>query len=172
MKVNSDLNALGIKHMVVELGEVEILKTLTEEKRKDLQTALLRSGLELMEDKKSILIEKIKNIVIELVHYSDDEPKPQFSEYLSSKLGYDYKYLSSLFSDVKGTTIETFIIAHKIERVKELLLYDELNLTEISYKLNYSSVAHLSAQFKKVTGLTPTFFKQMKHARRKVLESL
>ena len=137
-----------------------------------LTKALLRSGLELMEDKKSILIEKIKNCVIELIHYNEDLPRINFSEYLAEKLHYDYKYLSSLFSEVKGTTIEHFIIAHKIERVKELLMYDELSLTEISYKLNYSSVAHLSMQFKKVTGLTPTFFKKMKNIRRNALDTL
>jgi AraC-like DNA-binding protein len=126
----------------------------------------MRSGLELMDDKRAILIEKIKNIIVQMVHYMDEPLKVNFSDYLSEKLNYDYTYLSNMFSEVKGMTIEQFIIAHKIERVKELLLYDELTLTEISYRLNYSSVAHLSNQFKKVTGLTPTYFKNLKHKRR------
>src|SRR5579862_3648406 len=118
-----------------------------------------------MDDKKAMLIEKIRNVIVEMVHYSDDVPRVNFSDYLSEKLNYDYTYLANLFSEVTGITIEHFIIAHKIERVKELLLYDELNLTQISYKLNYSSVAHVSNQFKKVTGLTPTFFKKLKQKR-------
>jgi len=133
---------------------------------------LLKSGLELLEDKKSMLIEKIKNIVVEMIHYSDEPPLLNFSTYLSEKLNYDYNYLSNLFSEVKGTTLEHFIISHKIERAKELLIYNELTLTEIAEKLHYSNVAHLSNQFKKVTGLTPTFFKQMKHKRLIALENL
>ena len=133
---------------------------------------LLKSGLDLMEDKKSILIEKIKNIVVEMIHYSDEPPLINFSAYLSKKLNYDYNYLSNLFSEVKGTTIEHFIISHKIERAKELLIYNELTLTQIAEKLHYSNVAHLSSQFKKVTGLTPSFFKKMKHRRLIALENL
>ncbi|NTW31235.1 MAG: AraC family transcriptional regulator, partial [Bacteroidetes bacterium] len=131
-----------------------------------------KSGLELMDDKKAILIEKIKNLVVELIHYTDETPKINYSDYLSKKLNYDYTYLANLFSEVTGFTIEHYIIAHKIERVKELLLYDELNLTQISYKLNYSSVSHLSSQFKKVTGLTPTFFKHLKHKRLITLDNV
>jgi len=157
---------------VVELGEVNIMEDLSSEQRKDLKTSLLKSGLELLEDKKSILIEKIKNIVVEMVHYSDEVPLMNFSAYLSEKLNYDYNYLSNLFSEVKGITIEHFIIAHKIERAKELLIYNELTLTEIAEKLHYSNVSHLSNQFKKVTGLTPTFFKKMKHKRLVALENL
>ena len=157
---------------VVELGEVNILENLSSEQRKELKISLLKSGLELLEDKKSILIEKIKNIVVEMVHYSDEAPLLNFSAYLSEKLNYDYNYLSNLFSEVKGITIEHFIIAHKIERAKELLIYNELTLTEIAEKLHYSNVAHLSNQFKKVTGLTPTFFKKMKHKRVVALENL
>ena len=157
---------------VVELGEVNILENLSSEQRKELKISLLKSGLELLEDKKSILIEKIKNIVVEMVHYSDEAPLLNFSAYLSEKLNYDYNYLSNLFSEVKGITIEHFIIAHKIERAKELLIYKELTLTEIAEKLHYSNVAHLSNQFKKVTGLTPTFFKKMKHKRLVALENL
>jgi YesN/AraC family two-component response regulator len=165
MIVRSELEKLGLQVTVVELGEVEISGKLTVKKQSELQAALLTFGLELMEDKKSMLIEKVKNIVVEMVHYSDEAPTINFSYYLSEKLGYDYNYLSNLFSEVKGTTIEHYIISHKIERAKELLIYNELTLTEIAYKLHYSSVAHLSNQFKKITGLTPSFFKAMKHKR-------
>ena len=172
MVVKAELDNLGLHASVVELGEVEIEETLTDELRDKLKLALLRSGLELMEDKKSILIEKIKNIIVEMIHYSEDPPKTNFSDYLSSKLNYDYNYLSSLFSEVKGMTIGHFIILHKIERAKELLVYDELSLTQIADKLHYSSVAHLSNQFKKITGLTPSFFKHMKNKRMNTHESL
>ena len=172
MIVKSELENMHLHFTVVELGEVEITEELSPEQLQTLKIALLRSGLELMEDKKSILIEKIKNIVVEMIHYSDEPPVLNFSAYLSEKLNYDYNYLSNLFSEVKGTTIEHFIIAHKIEKVKELLIYNELTLTEIAAKLHYSNVAHLSNQFKKVTGLTPTFFKGMKHKRLIALENL
>ena len=165
MAVKSELNKLGLHYSKVELGEVNVMEDITEEQRIQLKTELLKSGLELMDNQKSILIEKIKNIIIETVHCNEELPKINFSEYLSEKLKHEYTYLANLFSEVTGITIEHFIIAHKIERVKELLLYDELNLTEISYKLNYSSVAHLSNQFKKVTGLTPSFFKELKNKR-------
>lgn len=172
MIVKSELANMGLRVKVVELGEVEIEDELDEKAYRTLQSTLQSYGLELMEDKKSILIEKIKNIIVEMVHYSEDLMTLNFSDYLTSKLDYDYNYLSNLFSDVKGTTIEQYIISHKIERAKELLIYDQLTLTEIAYKLNYSSVAHLSRQFKKVTGLTPSFFKQMKHKRLKAREDL
>ena len=172
MVVKSEIENLGLHASSIELGEVEIAEILPDEVRDKLKLALLRSGLELLEDKKSILIEKIKNIIVEMIHYSDEPPKTNFSHYLSSKLNYDYNYLSNLFSEVKGTTIAHFIIAHKIERAKELLVYDELTLTQIAEKLHYSSVAHLSNQFKKVTGLTPSFFKQMKNKRMNTHESL
>jgi AraC-like DNA-binding protein len=165
MIVKSELEALELPYTVVELGEVDIKGSLTPERHDMLKAALLKSGLELMDDRKAMLIEKIKNVVVEMVHYSDEQPRTNFSDYLSDKLQYDYTYLSNLFSEVKGTTIEHFIIAHKIERAKELLIYDELTLTQIAHKLHYSSVAHLSNQFKKVTGLTPSFFKAMKHKR-------
>ncbi|NUQ24116.1 MAG: AraC family transcriptional regulator [Saprospiraceae bacterium] len=168
MIVREALDKLGIDHGTVELGEVEIRGHMTPEQYEQLGIALLKFGLELLEDKKAVLIEKIKHTIIEMIHYSDNLPHVNFSDYLSEKLHYDYTYLANLFSETTGTTIEHFIIAHKIERVKELLLYGELNLTEISYKLNYSSVAHLSSQFKKVTGLTPTFFKQLKQYRRRI----
>lgn len=172
MMVKSELDKLGLHYGVVDLGEVDVIEALTAEQREHLKTALLKSGLELMDDKKAILIEKIKNVIVEMVHYEDELPKTNFSDFLSEKLHYDYTYLSNIFSEVTGITIGQFIIAHKIERAKELLLYDELNLTEISYKLNYSSVAHLSNQFKKVTGLTPTFFKNLKRKRRNTLDNL
>jgi len=172
MIVKSELEKMHLHSTVVELGEVNIMEDLSSEQRQDLKTSLLKSGLELLEDKKSILIEKIKNIVVEMVHYSDEVPLMNFSAYLSEKLNYDYNDLSNLFSEVKGITIEHFIIAHKIERAKELLIYNELTLTEIAEKLHYSNVSHRSNQFKKVTGLTPTFFKKMKHKRLVALENL
>lgn len=172
MLVESVLNELELPHHIVELGTVELLADLTTEKREQLEKELLKSGLVLMEDKKAVLIEKIKHIIIEMVHYSEELPRINFSNFLSQKLGYDYTYLANIFSEVKGVTIEHYLIANKIERVKELLLYNELNLTEISYLMNHSSVAHLSAQFKNVTGLTPTYFKQLKAKRRKNLEDL
>ena len=172
MMVKEELKRLGIKYLVVELGMVEILEDLTQEQREQLKVNLLKSGLELLDNKKSILIEKIKNVIIEMIHYSNELPKMSHSEYISEKLGYDYTYLANTFSEVRGITIQQFIINHKIEKVKELLLYDELNLTEISYKLHYSSVAHLSNQFKKVTGLSPTFYKQLGQKRKNNLENL
>ncbi|MET3535031.1 helix-turn-helix domain-containing protein [Chryseobacterium limigenitum] len=172
MVVHEELNNLGIKHAVVDLGIVEILNDITKQQREILKENLLKYGLELLDNKKSILIEKIKNVITEMIHYSDELPKENFSDYLSEKLGYDYTYLANTFSEVKGITIQHFIIVNKIEKVKELLLYDELNLTEISYKLNYSSVAHLSNQFKKITGLSPSFYKQLKLKRTKNLEDI
>ena len=163
MIVKSELENLGLNATIVELGEVEIPGDLSPKLRQELKSTLVRYGFELLEDKKSILIEKIKNIIVEVVHYSEEPQVVNFSNYLSEKLNYDYNYLSNLFSEVKGITIEHYIIAHKIERAKELLVYDQLTLTDIAEKLHYSSVAHLSNQFKKVTGLTPSFFKNMKH---------
>ncbi len=172
MIVKDELNKMNIPFVKVELGEVELMEKISPQQREQLALALLKSGLELMEDKKAKIIEKIKNVVVEMVHYSDELPKTKFSVFLSEKLGYDYTYLSNLFSETEGTTIEQFILLHKIERVKELIIYDELNLTEIAWKLHYSSVAHLSHQFKKITGLTPTFFKSIKHKKRNTLENL
>jgi AraC-like DNA-binding protein len=165
MIVKSELDKLGLLYGAVDLGEVVLYSIITPEQREYLQKSLVKSGLELMDDKKSILIEKIKNVIIEMVHYDDELPKVKNSDYLTEKLHYDYTYLANLFSEATGITIEHYIILHKIERVKELLLYDELSLTEISYRLNYSSVAHLSAQFKKITGLTPSYFKNLKRKR-------
>jgi AraC-like DNA-binding protein len=167
MAVISELERLGLNYTSVDLGEVEIKGEISAEQRISLDAGLKKSGLELMDNRKSTLIEKTKILIIELIHYSDYPLKINLSEYLSSKLNYDYAYLANLFSEVQGTTIEHFYIFHKIERVKELLVYDELNLKEIAFRLNYSSVAHLSNQFKKVTSLTPSHFKQLKHKRSK-----
>lgn len=172
MVVLAELEKLGLKHGVVELGEVEVYPELTDRNRQALHKALLRSGLELMDDKRAILVERIKQVVIEMVHYSEEEPKVNFSTHLSQTLGLDYTYMSNLFSEVKGITIEHYIIAHKIERAKELMLYDELNMTEIAYQLHYSSVAHFSNQFKKVTGLSPSFFKELQKRRTMNLENI
>lgn len=172
MLVKEELKKLGLKYIIVDLGMVEILEDITPEQHDKLKIALLRSGLELLDDKKAILIERIKNTIIEMIHYNDEFPNINYSDYISGKLNYDYTYLSNIFSEVKGITIQQFIIIHKIERVKELLLYDELNLTEIAYKLHYSSVAHLSNQFKKITGLTPSFYKSLKSKRMEMLENL
>jgi len=170
--VKSELEKLNIKPSLIELGEVEIADQLSQEEHTQLKNNLLAFGLELMDDKKSILIERIKNIIVEMIHYNEELPAVNFSHFLSEKLNYEYNYLSNLFSEVKGTTIEHYIISHKIERAKELMVYNELTLTEIAYKLHYSSVAHLSNQFKKVTGLTPSFFKKMKHKRLIALDDL
>ncbi|MCK9398839.1 MAG: helix-turn-helix domain-containing protein [Bacteroidales bacterium] len=172
MVVKSELDKLGLHYGVVDLGEVQIRESITAEQRARLKTALLKSGLELMDDKKAILIEKIINVIIEMIHYADELPKTNFSDYLSEKLNYDYTYLANLFSETKGITIEHFIILHKIERVKELIIYDELNFSEIAWKLHYSSVAHLSHQFKKITGLTPSFFKSLKRKKRLTLDNV
>jgi AraC-like DNA-binding protein len=172
MIVKAELEKLGLNYRTVDLGHADVKEDITVVQRELLKIALMKSGLELMEDKKAMLIEKIKNVIVEMIHYADERPRENFSDYLSKKLRYDYTYLANLFSEVTGITIEHYIIAHKIERVKELLLYDELNLTEISYKLNYSSVGHLSSQFKKVTGLTPTFFKKLKDKRLITLENV
>ncbi|MHA4811397.1 helix-turn-helix domain-containing protein [Flavitalea flava] len=172
LMVKSELEKLGLQYGAIDLGIVELLKEPTVAQRNQLARNLARSGLEVLDDKKSILIEKIKNVVVVMVHYADELPIVNFSEYLSKKLNYDYNYLSNIFSEVKGMTIQHFMILHKIEKVKELLLYDELNLTEISYKLHYSSVSHLSNQFKRVTGLSPSFFKKTREKRNVNLENL
>jgi AraC-like DNA-binding protein len=160
--VKKKLEKLGLEYKGVELSEVEVKKNITAVQRKKLKEELLLSGYELLDDKNSRLIEKIKAAIIEIIHHQDEMPKIKNSVFLAEKLNYDYTYMANVFSDTFGTTIEQYIISQKIERVKELLLFDDLNLTEISYKLNYCNVAHLSQQFKKVTGLTPTIFRQMK----------
>lgn len=172
MMVKEELKKLGLRYVIVDLGMAEIMEDISQEQHDQLKVNLHKSGLELLDDKKSILIEKIKNLIIEMIHYSDELPHVNYSDYISEKLNYDYTYLSNVFTEVKGITIQQFIIIHKIERVKELLLYDELNLTEIAYRLHYSSVAHLSNQFKKVTGLSPSYFKQLKEKRKGNLENM
>jgi AraC-like DNA-binding protein len=172
MAVKEELRKLDLHFIVVDLGEVEIMETLSTEERNELKAGLLASGLELMDDKKAILIEQIKNVIIEMVHHSDEVIKVNFSNYLSDKLHHDYTYMANLFSEVQGTTIEQFIISHKIERIKELIIYGELNITEIAWKMNYSSVAHLSNQFKKMTGLSPSHFRQLKDKRRSSIEDI
>ncbi len=172
LMVKEELKKLGLHYLVLELGVVELLEDITKDQRLELKKNLSKSGLELMENKKSILIEKIRNVIVEMIHYTNEIPKVNYSDYISEKVGYNYTYLANIFSEVKGITIQQFIIIHKIEKVKELLIYDELNLTEIAYKLHYSSVAHLSNQFKKITGLTPTFYKKLKEKRKQSLEDL
>lgn len=172
MAVKEELKKLGLHFIVVDLGEVDVMETISMEQRNQLKIGLLNSGFELMDDKKSMLIEKIKNVIIEMVHHSDEIIKVNFSNYLSDKLNHDYTYLSNLFSEVQGTTIEHFIISHKTERVKELIIYGEHNITEIAWKMGYSSVAHLSSQFKKVTGLSPSHFKNLKDKRRCPIEEV
>ncbi len=172
MLVKSELEKLGLTCVSVDLGMVDIREEISKEQLESFNSNLKKAGLELLDDKKNILVEKIKAVIIEMIHYSDEVPKVNDSDYISEKLKYDYTYLSNTFSEVKGITIQQYIILHKIERVKELLIYDELTLTEIAYKLHYSSVAHLSNQFKKVTGLTPSYFKELKEIRGRSLEDL
>lgn len=172
MAVKEELKKLRLHFIVVELGEVEIMENISDEQREQLKTGLLNSGLELMDDKRAVLIEKIKNVIIELVHHTEEMIKVNFSDFLSQKLNHDYTYMANLFSEIQGTTIEQFIISHKIERIKELIIYGELNITEIAWKMNYSSVAHLSNQFKKMTGLSPSHFKQLKEKRRSPIEEI
>ena len=172
MVVKAELLKLGLNYVYVKIGEANIIEDLSEGQLEELDKALRVSGLEIMDDNKSILVERIKAVIIELVHYSEEQIRVNLSDYLSDKLDYDYTYLANLFSEVKGITIEKFYLAHKIERVKEMIVYDELSLTEISYRMHYSSVAHLSNQFKKITGLTPTHFKMLKNKRRATLEDI
>lgn len=172
MVVKSELEKLGVEYKYVKIGEVKTVNYLTGEQLGELDIALRKSGLELMDNRKSILVEKIKAAIIELVHFREDQIKVNLSVYLSEKLNYDYTYLANLFSDVKGITIEKFYLTHKIEKVKELIIYDELTLSEIAFRMHYSSVAHLSNQFKKYTGLTPSHYKIMKDKRRDTLEDV
>lgn len=172
MIVKQELEKLGLECIHVRLGTVEIKKEITDSQKEQFRKNLKVYGLELLDNQRNIIIEKIKTVIIEMIHYAEEQPKMNYSDYISEKLGYNYTYLANTFSEVKGMTIQRYIIINKIERVKELLMYDELNLTEISYKLHYSSVAHLSNQFKKITGLTPSHFKEMKEKRLKHIEDL
>lgn len=172
MVVKSELEKLGLHYIVVELGEAEIMEDLSKEQYLQLNASLIKSGLELVDDNKTILVEKIITLIIDLIHYNEEQIKVNLSDYLSNKLNLNYTYLSNLFSEAKGITIEKYYLNHKIERVKELLVYDDLSLTEIAYKLHYSSVAHLSNQFKKLTGLTPSHFKNLKTPRRQIFSEM
>ena len=170
--VKEELKKLGLHFIFVDLGKVEIMENISELQKKKLKTALLRLGLDLMDDKRTELIEEIKSSVIQMIHYSEETVKVNFSVFLSEKLNFDYTYLSNLFSEVQGTTLEHFIISHKIERIKELIIYDELNITEIARMMNYSSVAYLSNQFKRITGFSPSQFKQLTDKRRNPIEEI
>jgi AraC-like DNA-binding protein len=172
MAVRSELEKQGFNIISVELGEAEISNNLTKKQLEDLDSSLKKLGFELIGDKKSRIIEQIKNEIVYLVHHSGEILNTNLSFWLADKLHYDYTYLSNLFSEVEGTTIEKYYIAQRIEKVKELLVYDELSLAEIADMLGYSSPAYLSSQFKKVTGLTPTFYKSVKEIKRKKIDEL
>lgn len=161
MVVQDELDQAGIAYRSIQLGRVDLIETLTPDQHDQLKIRLLTYGLELLDDKEAILVESIKNTVVEMIHYAEELPKENYSYHISHALNYDYTYLSNLFSRVTGITIQQYIIQHRVEKVKELIIYDELNMTEISYALQYSSVAHLSNQFKKITGLTPSEFKKL-----------
>ena len=170
--VKAELDKLGIKYSYVKIGEADIIGDIESEKEEQLKNSLKEVGLFLMDNKEDVLAEKIKTAVIELVHFTKDQIQVNLSDYLSEKLNYNYNYLANLFSEEKGITIEKFYLTHRIERVKELIIYDELNLSEIAWLMHYSSAAHLSNQFKKYTGLTPTQFKMLKDKDRDTLENL
>ncbi|WP_428742039.1 helix-turn-helix domain-containing protein [Tenacibaculum sp.] len=170
--IQNELDKLGLGVKNIKLGEVTLEKELTTKEKEQLGNILLNLGFEIIDDKKSRIIEHIKNVIINLVHHQDNDAKTNLSEVVSKELNHDYNYLSNLFSEVEGTTIEKYFIAQKIEKVKELLVYDELSLSEIAFRLNYSSVAYLSNQFKKVTGLTPSHFKKIREDKRKPLDKV
>jgi len=172
MVVRDVLNNLELHYVMPDMGVVDIMEDITDNQRGQIRDGLFEAGLELMEDKKAVLIEQIKAIIIEMVHFSEDIPKLNFSDLLTEKLHYDYTYMANLFSQIQGITIEHYIIANKIERVKEYIMYDELSITEIAFKMHYSSVAHLSNQFKKVTGLSPSHYKQLKDKRRMPIDEV
>ena len=172
MVVKSEFEKLGLQTISVELGEVELQDTITENQKGILLQNLQTLGFDLIDDKKSKTIEKIKNLIIDLVHHKNNELKINLSDYLAQNLNQDYNTVSNLFSEVENTTIEKYFISQKIEKVKELLIYNELSLSEIADILNYSNVAHLSNQFKKITGFTPTYFKQLKDKKRIQIENL
>lgn len=172
MVVKEELKRIGLQCVVIDLGVIEVLEEISSTQIMLLKNNLLKTGLELLDDKRAILVERIKTVIIEMIHYSDGLPQENYSDYISKQLNHDYTYLSNVFSQVKGMTIQQFIILNKIEKVKELIMYDEMNLSEISYQLNYSSPAHLSNQFKKITGLTPSFYKQLNRKRRDNLEDV
>jgi YesN/AraC family two-component response regulator len=170
--VSAELTHLGLHYTRLDLGQADIVEDISTAQHEQIRTDLLQSGLELIDDKKSILIERIKKVIIELVHYSEESLPINLSVHLSQRLHHNYTYMANIFSETQGHTIESFFIEHKIERVKELLIYDEFNLSEIANKMHYSSVAHLSAQFKKVTGKTATHFKKCHIPQRVLLEAI
>jgi AraC-like DNA-binding protein len=170
--VKSELHKLGIKPVSVTLGEVELKQALSSDLKEKFRVALQSEGFALIDDRRSRLIEQIKTLIIKLVHYRDNDLRVNLSDFLSDKVHLDYHYLSDLFSEVTGSTIEKYFIAQKVERVKELLVYDELSLNEIALQMNYSSAAHLSAQFKKVTGFTPGYYKKIRENKRKPLDEV
>jgi len=172
LMVMNELKKLGLPYSNVELGVIEFHRDISFQERQDLQESLCELGLDVLEDNKSILVEQIKILVLDSIHHSEEIPITKYSEYISNKLGYDYTYLSNVFSEVKGISIRQYVIINKVERVKELLMYDEFTLTEISYILNYSSVAHLSNQFKKITGLSPSYYRQLEFKPRKCLDEV
>lgn len=172
LMVKQELENLGIRYSQIDLGVIEVEEDIIPVLRNQLKLNLKKSGLELLDSKRSILVESIKVVIIEMIHYADEEPKVNYSNYISEKLDHDYTYLANVFSEVKGITIQQYIIINKIEKAKELILYDELTISEIAFRLHYSSTAHLSNQFKKVTGLTPAFYKGIAHKRRINIEDL
>ncbi|CAG5067519.1 hypothetical protein DYBT9623_00240 [Dyadobacter sp. CECT 9623] len=172
LMVRDELHKLGLEFVRIDLCVVKLMQDITTAERQLLRENLSKSGLELIEDKRSILIEKIKTVIVEMVHNDEDPPKTNYSDYISQKLGYDYTYLSNIFTEETGISIRQFIINHRIELVKELLAYKELNLTEISHKLHYSSVSHLSNQFKKVTGISPSSYTRQSQTRTQNLENM
>jgi len=170
--IKNELKKLSLHYTKVELGEIEIQENISQEKIIAFSIALKKNGFEIISNKRNILIEKIKKIIIEMIHHAKHPLQANFSDYLSGQMNYNYTYLANIFSETEGITIEQFIIKHKIEKVKEMISVNEHNLTEIAYRLNYSSVAHLSYQFKKTTGLTPTGFKSLRLKKRSLLENL
>ena len=172
MAVKEELHKFGICYANIELGEVEVFDNITQEQREALKISLYNCGLELMDDKRTILIEKVKNLITEMIHHHDELPKINYSDFISERIHHNYAYLSNIFLQVKGVTIQQFIITHKVERIKELISYGELNMTEIAWKMNYSSVAHLSNQFKKITGFSPSHFKQSQDTQRSPIEEI
>lgn len=170
--VREALKEMHVQPVKVELGEVETKTDLSQEQKKKLNSKIKKAGLELLEKKDGVLIEKIRKAIVDYVYHSDEKPGLKFSVLLAEKLKHNYTYLSNFFSEVEATTIEQYLISLKIERIKELIVLEEYSLSEIAHKLHYSSVAHLSSQFKKATGLTPTHFKKLKDKRRRTIQEL
>ncbi len=172
MVVRNEIEKAGLHPLQVELGEVEIQEDLDKDSLKAFDRQLRQFGFELIDDRKSRTIEKIKNLIVELVHHSDEHIHTNLSDYIAGHVNQEYNYVSNLFSEIEGTTIEKYFIAQKIEKVKELLVYDELSISEIADRMGYSSVAYLSNQFKKYTGLTPSYYKTLKEHKRRSIADL